>query len=500
MHRQNIGQKQQATIAADSMRNLSPRNRRDNVENTQRNSWTSDNQRASARFGFTITELLVSMALIMFMMAILSEAFIAGLDTFRNLKAIGDMDQNLRSAIVSLQRDLQALHFDRRRPQRLSELTHAPDTGFFSIRQLSPSVQEGGATVTDSDPVGGIPSFVAAGEWNPRNAAQPNVPVPSGHILHFSIDLARTFTNEPNYKALRVENFLSATVVTPPASTFSNIRPYGGPNLYLSQAAEVAYFLRATTARTAPTAAGAAPQTLYTLYRRQLVIADPSHIAIAPPPPPAFPPTTFATNQYGNRDYDFSAIPNPTNPAQLQFSTMFDPPQPAPPAAAIPKTGVSNPANRSLSYSSANPPWRPFPIFGNNLAGGVATNLGDRGENTNPNNAGLVANTLRGSDILLTNVVSFCVRVMPNFQTTPPITDFMDVLAWAPVAAATTPTLGSGVFNGNFDTNNIVFPPPTSPPAGVPVVNYTLRAVQISIRVWDDKTKQTRQITLVQDL
>ena len=30
--------------------------------------------------------------------------------------------------------------------------------------------------------------------------------------------------------------------------------------------------------------------------------------------------------------------------------------------------------------------------------------------------------------------------------------------------------------------------------------NYGLKAVQVTIRVWDPKTRQTRQVTLVQDM
>src|SRR5262245_61577955 len=48
------------------------------------------------RSGFTIVELLVAMALILFIMAILSEAFVAGLKSVRDLKAVADMAERLR--------------------------------------------------------------------------------------------------------------------------------------------------------------------------------------------------------------------------------------------------------------------------------------------------------------------------------------------------------------------------------------------------------------------
>ena len=65
-----------------------------------------------ARAGFTITELLVVMALIVFLMTILSESFSAGLASFRNLKALGDMAERLRATAVVLRRDLAQTHFE----------------------------------------------------------------------------------------------------------------------------------------------------------------------------------------------------------------------------------------------------------------------------------------------------------------------------------------------------------------------------------------------------
>src|SRR5262245_10709072 len=64
------------------------------------------------RQGFTITELLVSLALIIFIMLILTEAFSSGLETFRRLKAVGDMQEKMRSAMIVIRRDLVSDHFE----------------------------------------------------------------------------------------------------------------------------------------------------------------------------------------------------------------------------------------------------------------------------------------------------------------------------------------------------------------------------------------------------
>lgn len=57
---------------------------------------------APSRRGFTLIELLYAMALIVFVMAILSQAFVAGLESFRRLKGIGDLNEGLRADVRGL--------------------------------------------------------------------------------------------------------------------------------------------------------------------------------------------------------------------------------------------------------------------------------------------------------------------------------------------------------------------------------------------------------------
>src|SRR5207237_8415253 len=93
------------------------------------------------RAGFTITELLVAMALILFIMAVLSEAFVAGLESFRQLKSVGDMDQRLRTAMTLLRRDLDAnwLQTGTKTNYKLSTLNfRQPTSGFFTIGGNAP--------------------------------------------------------------------------------------------------------------------------------------------------------------------------------------------------------------------------------------------------------------------------------------------------------------------------------------------------------------------------
>src|SRR5262249_52394036 len=99
------------------------------------------------RAGFTITELLVAMALIVFILSILATAFSEARKPFAGVKGIGDMNQRLRTASALLRSDLEADHFGGRR--RLSD-THfwtmgPPREGFFRIWQ-------GGALLPTTNP------------------------------------------------------------------------------------------------------------------------------------------------------------------------------------------------------------------------------------------------------------------------------------------------------------------------------------------------------------
>ena len=108
--------------------------------------------RNSRQRGFTLVELLVAMALTLFIMVILSEAFSVGLGTFRELKAVADMQEKLRTAAMILRNDLQSNAYAGAHLSLhdcdMTDLTPTtgyipPDSGFFRLWQqcsLSKSV------------------------------------------------------------------------------------------------------------------------------------------------------------------------------------------------------------------------------------------------------------------------------------------------------------------------------------------------------------------------
>ncbi|GIW82831.1 MAG: hypothetical protein KatS3mg105_4638 [Gemmatales bacterium] len=325
------------------------------------------------RKGLTITEMLVSLALILFIMAILSEAFVSGLGSFRQLRAIGDMDQKLRAAAVILRNDLRADHFNAP-PLKLSTISISPPptNGFFWI--AAPPVAPDGV---DSE---GIPSYIA-----------------NNHALHFSVNLGAG-EHIDTARLKRPENYFVA-VVPGNLAARSPIQFRDG-STYRSQHAEVAYFLR-------PNGWNANGTPLYALYRKQAVLLeeeDAKFMNSLGLPGGAWP-------QY----FDVSCK---DEGGTLHFHTIED---------------VANPNERSLTWPT------PFRIFS------------ERGENPN----------LRGADILLTDVIGFTVRVFPDKGS-----DFQ--------------------FIPNYDTGN-------SPP-------FPIRAIEITLRVWDMITEQSRQITIIQDM
>ncbi len=62
------------------------------------------------RSGFTLVEVLVAMALILFIMTILGAAFSAATQTVSDLKSAGDLAERLRGAATVIHRDLEANH------------------------------------------------------------------------------------------------------------------------------------------------------------------------------------------------------------------------------------------------------------------------------------------------------------------------------------------------------------------------------------------------------
>lgn len=206
--------------------------------------------RSSMRGGFTLVEMMVAMTLTIFVMVILSQCFVQGLETFSGLKAIGDMQEELRTATNMLRADLSADHFEGKR--RLSDpnlMTEKIREGFFAVGQGFPPT--GGSRKVTEGIENGVPSYRATDHW-----------------LHFAVKM----------RGNARERFFAA-----PAPGLGALSPNLGhqspdvvfqenPNVLHSAWGEVAYFLLPTGTTVNPQVPGGAGTPLHALYRCAYVV------------------------------------------------------------------------------------------------------------------------------------------------------------------------------------------------------------------------------------
>jgi type II secretory pathway pseudopilin PulG len=409
-----------------------------------------------ARSGFTLVELLVSAALIVFIMAILAACFQLATDSMREIKAVGDLASRLRAAEIVLRRDLAADHFQPQpgnrnggvhvSDQTLDQLVvvgttgsyrltgwRPPRAGFFRVKS-TPSIGEG----NDAD---GLTSTRA-----------------TDHYLHFTSILPDTVDMQP----------YTATV------------PVGGQS-YKSRAAELAYFLDPI-----PTG-NTGGLSLHKLIRRQRLAAlSQGYVTDLQPAATAGDRAVVSTRPVG---------------VNLVVNTLAD---------------LTDPNNRLGHNAAVNP--NPTPTSDGDFAALL---------------------TRPGDDVLLTNVISFEVRVtwtsavetppatppapkLPfvrfptgfqlNVSTDYPFDSLPAVPATAsPVAVGTDPahTVGNTLLAGQHVYDSWYTLPSVDANTGqvatadlprLPPLLIRVQAVQLRIRVWDPNTQSTRQITIVQEL
>src|SRR5262249_44041044 len=160
---------------------------------------------------------------------------------------------------------------------------------------------------------------------------------------------------------------------------------------------------------------------------------------------------------------------------------------------------VSSPKNRCLTYSAYNPG-----PFINGTPGGdwfyTFPKLGPSAD-ANSNHGRSEPATVWGTDLLLTDVISFTVRLLPNpvpaFTTSnQPIVDpFLYPGTPYKDASMTTLYYLPGAFDTFFMDKFNQHNQSTSPPPAFRIPS--VHAIEITIRVWDQKTSRTRQTTII---
>lgn len=166
----------------------------------------------SLRQGFTLVEVMVAAAVSVIIMAILSTVFQTGIDTLRDMRSVGHLQDQLRAAIEILRRDLQADHF---LPRDADPNSHKQISGARLSQQL----------LTDKDwqpPVGGF--------FHIESTQYGSTVLPDADGLTFTTQLA-------NHGVLHFTTILPGDK---PQNLYSaNV----GPLTYHSPAAEVLYFV-----------------------------------------------------------------------------------------------------------------------------------------------------------------------------------------------------------------------------------------------------------------
>jgi prepilin-type N-terminal cleavage/methylation domain-containing protein len=406
------------------------------------------------RKGFTLIELMVAMALTLFIMVILTQAFVLSIDAFRGLKGIGDMQANLRTGANTLRFDLSQAHFEgARRPNdagRPGEGFLATAWGFAQVctTTAGSNAVTGGSTANmyvGMNVAGPPGSGIAAGTKVATivSATSITISIPAGAtgnplLTFFGPTLATpegsdadTLLSSRSFSVLHLSSrlkanfqqaFYSTSVNEPPngllftAQTSYNLPPDAAadanlrdPNtsFFRSQWAEIAYFLVQTGTTEEPlNPNGGSGTPLYGLYRAQFgLVTDNTNLANPPGPYPAARLNDFL-GMACNRD---------ATGTNLVFFTPND-------LAA--------------------------------LQGAVRTRTFDPS-----------AITPRAAALVVPNVLSFQVQ---GIGITP------DVTGGAPVSV------------DDYDSAK-------GSPLG-------LRGVAITLRVWDNKTRQTRQLSILQDL
>ncbi len=425
------------------------------------------------RTGFTIVELLVALALVVFIMAILADAFATASNSFRLLKGMGDLAEKLRSASSIIRRDLSTDHFERKK--RLSDpsfwINGPPQEGFFRIYQNTAPVTTNNPNATywlEGYDLDGLPSYRA-----------------TNHALHFTVKL----------RGVQRSDFFTASIPTTSPLTTWNVaagfqplnRYQDSPSIFTSQWAEVAYFLQATGDQTD----GANPQPLYALYRRQRLL---------------LPDTSSA--RYADA----------ANATQYPEVSIFSP---AAPYTTAPATTAGS-FNSSVDVTL---PYRRFGMNPNAPAGTFAAGTTNYPTMAQQYAAGTALGLLYdGADVLVTDVLSFEVRPYFALSTGTGLVSAAGS-AFTPLNDAVLVPYRNG--NPNFFAANGPFVFDTWSQNLRTSENYsdysttwatrgtthsiplyanaagsvlTVRAIQIVLRVYDYKTFQTRQMTIVQDL
>lgn len=461
------------------------------------------------RKGLTLVEMLVALALTIFLMAILSEAFVTGLKAFRRLKAVGDLDQQLRTVSNILRRDLQADHFEggrrlssyRLNTPRSDGLYDRPELGYFFIAEG----HSGGLTsVLEGTDSLGRPSL--------RDAADPAPVNNPGDRLAFTVRLSGNRPENFFFGAVPLRRVVNDSL----NPTHLPLDNWGHPpsrfdqqnnGVYSSQWAEIAYFIEIDlrpdgSVRTAYDETTNTALPLFKLYRVQLLLVPDAATVPISQDPRSWGKTHEPPEEYAAWD-DGSLITVIEDAVPWQNYYAGNVGQPTQYRHDVSATPEQQPNNR-WRYRYNSPADVQFP---------------QKRFFFNPQNWAARRIARAGVDLLAVNVLSWDIKVYDPVALTAGATgplrpEFVD-LGQTPLIPAPSGWLWNGPASPapaamrsqflrpvyEFDTlGNRIDPAFGNLGTITAAHNNPPQAIQIRIRLWDEKTRQTREISIIQDL
>lgn len=507
------------------------------------------------RKGFTLVELLVSMAIIIFMLSIMSQAFVIATTCMQGMKTVGELIDKVRPVMTIMQRDLAADHFDG--TKKLCDLDFwdygPPREGYFSVFQYNVSEQE--------TPVSGAGSV----KYYISNST-------SNHALTFTSRLpgknpTEFYTAEypAAYKAMMngIYNYPNATYAANPAYMMpQNAKRFDFiPDIIHCRWAELAYFIKPNGSVVARDPTGTSVDLpLHDLYRQQRVIlpdvSDMNKAGITNPPGVPFnlfshyvnsanklvfnqpSDVTAPWKRFGNRGIapaalpDFKAYADPTglndvgnnsdlvltnvisfdvriiNDTNLDFlnlvAPMFEAAIPGLPVVSGGKVTSIPVSFGGKNYLKTNPPR--IKIYGGGGYGATATaNIqGGVVVSVNITNQGTGYSSTSPPTVLIYNdTLSEYQKINPNYYNHSVTNTFAIFDTWT-MERSQDPTknydlgdLSNGTWQPSTDLSGIFQVPFWN---GFSNKGVRINAIQITIRVWDDKSSQARDFVLIQKI
>jgi type II secretory pathway pseudopilin PulG len=472
------------------------------------------------RGGFTLVEMMVATALIIFIMYILASAFEKGLETFRMLKVAGNMQEQLRSASVTMRSDLTKPHFNDKgsSAEYLSDgpldptqpTWTPPDKGYFRIDCGSGSVYAIVEEGMDPDD----PSL-------PRTRRLPTT-------ANASTDLYPSLQFTVRLPGERQDQFFTTSGAGASLSQWNQPNYMAGASIFTSQWAEVSYFVQ-------PTGTTPGGTQHYALYRRVKLLYD-DQATTANPQLPKIPPQVIAPGDPNFANFSFWRRPSGSASSTAELNT------PSKVTAAQRRFGTRpNQANGLAVYATTDTSMSPSmnvygsasEVAGTDLLLANVTDFELKAQWDVPKIAGTKFNqAIYGPGAALTptpgGVVDYPFDLIPSNKQNQFLRNRHVFDTWSHDEDTTGPspeysygrpvdTLSPGnrVFrNGNvpghgrYDqrnpdlanwnaghfNNNSSFIAESMP------LRVRITAVQIKIRIWDVKSQQSRQISIVQDL